>query len=36
MLLCMNIKNIAYVKADQLYSLKKSAFCLKTSYFLNK
>ena len=24
------------LKADQLHSLKKSAFCLKTSYFMNK
>ena len=31
--------NVIYfycLKADQLYSLKKSAFSLKTSYFMNK
>ena len=28
--------DIVLIKADQLHSLKKNAFCLKTSYFMNK
>ena len=27
---------VILIKADQIDSLKKSAFCLKTSYFMNK
>ena len=31
-----NFLSLHIVKAGQLDSLKKSAFCLKTSYFMNK